>query len=64
MTRSLSIAFTLTCLFLVGCTSIITYINNDNRHHNTSCDSNDASQGVWDVNGECRISPLREGGKK
>ncbi len=39
---------------LTACTSIITYIKHDNRHDNTSCD-NDGSQGVIDVNGDCKI---------
>ncbi len=40
---------------LTACTSIITYIKHDNRHDNTSCDGDDGSQGVIDVNGDCKI---------
>ncbi|EHK2923198.1 hypothetical protein J7Y46_003027 [Vibrio parahaemolyticus] len=40
---------------LTACTSIITYIKSDNRHDNISCDSDDGSQGILDVNGECKI---------
>ncbi|HHY0551842.1 TPA: hypothetical protein ACVU5P_004161 [Vibrio parahaemolyticus] len=38
-----------------GCTSIITYIKNDNRHDNTSCEASDGSQGLLDVDGNCSI---------
>ncbi len=42
-------------MMLGGCTSIITYIKEDNRHDNANCEADDGSQGVFDVNGECTI---------
>ncbi|HBN6266236.1 TPA: hypothetical protein L3N15_004218 [Vibrio parahaemolyticus] len=42
-------------LSVSGCTSIITYIKNDNRHDNNSCETSEGSQGLLDVDGNCTI---------
>lgn len=43
-------------MILSGCTSIITYIKQDNRHDNAYCETDDGSQGLLDISGECTIN--------
>jgi len=50
---------------VVGCSSIITLIQQDNRednrHDNLSCETEEGSQGLFDIHGQCIIqSPAKK----